>query len=313
MRVVQKQFDFPSTDGESTVKGVCYLPEGMEPVGAVQLSHGMVEHIGRYQNLMIELAGHGYAVYGHDHLGHGATAGEGRLGHFNGEEGARCLVEDVYQVSMLAKEEYPKLPLTLVGHSMGSLVARLYCLTHGDALARAVFVGTPAKNDLAAVGEKLAKKMVRSKSPFYRSPLLERLTLGAMNRGVRRPQTPKDWLSRDAQKVRENIEDPLCNFTFTAAGFAGLYHMTLRANSGEWFAAFPKNLPVYLLAGDADPVGRYGKGVQEIYEKLRDAGVRRVWIKRYPGARHELFQEINRQEVLLDLLEILSGMKEQEA
>lgn len=313
MRVMREYFDFPSSNGEDTVKGVRYLPEGMEPVGIVQFSHGMVEHIGRYENVMIFLAQHGFAAYGHDHLGHGATAPNAdRLGYFAGEDGGSCLVEDVRQVTELAKKEFPGLPVTLVGHSMGSLVARLYCLKYGDGLARAVFVGTPAKNGLAGAGVKMAKAIEGKKDPFYRSALLEKLTLGAMNRGVRKPKTPKDWLSRDAKKVAENLADPLCNFVFTASAFSDLYQMTIQANSDGWFAAFPKDLPVYLLAGDADPVGRYGKGVQEIYQKLLDAGVKSVWIKRYPGARHELFQEINRQEVLLDLLEILSGMKQRE-
>ena len=313
MRVIRAFFHFPSSNGEDTVKGVRYLPDGMEPVGIVQFSHGMVEHIGRYENVMISLAQHGFAVYGHDHLGHGATASKPeRRGYFAPEDGVGCLIEDVYQVTRRAQQECPGLPLTLVGHSMGSLVARLYCLKYAGSLARAVFVGTPAKNDLAGAGLKMANRIEKKKSPFYRSQLLDKLTLGSMNRGVKKPKTPKDWLSRDSKKVEENLADPLCNFIFTASAFADLYRMTIQANSENWFASFPKGLPVYLLAGDADPVGRYGKGVQEIYQNLRDAGVKNVWIKRYPEARHELFQEINRQEVLLDLLEILSGMKEQE-
>ena len=313
MRVMRDFFQIPSINGEDIVKGVRYLPDGMEPVGIVQFSHGMVEHIGRYENVMIFLAQHGFAVYGHDHLGHGATASKAeRLGYFAAENGAQCLIEDVYQVTQRAQKDFPNLPVTLVGHSMGSLVARLYCQKHADSLKRAVFVGTPAKNDLAGLGLKIAKTMKEKKGSFYRSSLLDKLTLGSMNRGIKKPRTPKDWLSRDIKKVEENLADPFCNFIFTTSAFADLYDMTIQANSKSWFESFPKALPVYLLAGDADPVGRYGKGVQEIYQNLKEAGVKKVWIKRYPDARHELFQEINRQEVLLDLLEILSGMKEQE-
>lgn len=250
MRVMRDFFQIPSINGEDIVKGVRYLPDGMEPVGIVQFSHGMVEHIGRYENVMIFLAQHGFAVYGHDHLGHGATASKAeRLGYFAAENGAQCLIEDVYQVTQRAQKDFPNLPVTLVGHSMGSLVARLYCQKHADSLKRAVFVGTPAKNDLAGLGLKIAKTMKEKKGSFYRSSLLDKLTLGSMNRGIKKPRTPKDWLSRDIKKVEENLADPFCNFIFTTSAFADLYDMTIQANSKSWFESFPKALPFICLRG----------------------------------------------------------------
>ncbi len=312
MQIEREPFSFGSANGEDTVKGVCYIPNGVEPVGVVQFSHGMVEHIGRYEEVMTALAQQGFAVYGHDHLGHGSTASNPeRLGYFAPQDGARCLIADLYHITEMAKERFPGLPVTLVGHSMGSLVARLYCLDHGGELARAVFVGTPAKNRMAGAGLAVAKGISRWKSPQARSPFLDRLTMGMMNRSVRSPRTAKDWLSRDEARVDQNIADPFCNFVFTASAFAELYDMTRKANSAAWFESFPKQLPVYLLTGEADPVGGSGKGVQHICDRLRRAGVQ-VWIKRYPGARHELFHETNRQEVIGDLLAILSGGMERE-
>lgn len=303
MRTSIRTISFKSANGSDTVSAVLYYPEA-EPVHAVALvCHGMCDHIDRYRSFMLYLAHHGFAVFGHDHLGHGRTApGPERLGYFAPENGHQHLVRDVRQLCGIAAGMFPDVPRFLIGHSMGSLIARLYCLKYADSISGAVFIGTPGPNPFTGAAIALAQQAIRRKGPFSRPELLDRLTMGGFNRTFVPARTEKDWLTRDEEEVDRALADPYCGFVFTASAFHDLFCMMEIANSRRWAKEYPVSLPTLLLSGDSDPVTDFGRGALKVYERLLGAGVKDLDFQLYQGARHELLNELNRQEVYEDLL-----------
>lgn len=291
-----REHRYPSANGRDTVYAKLYLPQG-QPRGLVQISHGMAEHIGRYDEFMRYLCVQGYVVVGNDHIGHGHTAANSSwLGHLAHQKGFDCLVTDLHQLSQYVRGLYPGLPQVLLGHSMGSFAARLYASRYGKELAGLVLSGTGGGNHLLPWAV-LIKRMAGSRGGNKPSRLLDKLAFGGFNRGIRKPKTPYDWLSRDAAAVASYITDPYCGFVFSASAFGDLFTGIYWANHRAWYLAVPKALPILLLSGDQDPVGDYGKGVRKVYEGLRRAGVQDVRLKLYPAGRHEMLNELNRQQV----------------
>ncbi len=301
-----RSITFCSSNGEDTVSAAAVYADTHPPRGVVLISHGMIEHIGRYHDFMMFLAQNGYAAFGHDHLGHGKTARDREhLGYFAHEGGYKHLIRDVRQLGHIAQSMFPEKPQFLIGHSMGSLVARLYCLKFSESIAGAAFLGTPGPNILTPAALMLAGRFVRRGGEMSRPATLQRLTIDDFNRKFIPARTPKDWLSRDEEAVDKNLADEWCNFTFTASAFQDLYSMMELANASSWAKSYPKTLPTLLLSGDCDPVGDFGRGVLKVYNRLLSAGVTDLTFELYPGARHELLQETNREEVYQDILEWL--------
>ncbi len=294
-----EHISFPSTDAVSTISGVIYIPAGT-PKGILQISHGMCEYIGRYDDFMGFMANQGFVVAGHDHLGHGDSSKETSYGYFGKEDGYRNLVVDLHRMTVLLKQKYPSLPCFLLGHSMGSFIARLYLSEYADELAGAIICGTGGPNPMSKSGMKLANLVCRHKGDGYRSTSLDRMAFGSYNKKCKPQRTSKDWLTRDDAIVDKYLRDPKCMFLFTAAGFRDLMTLATLANRPEWFRKLDHNLPILLIAGDMDPVGNYGKGVQEVYSRLMHSGSKDVEMILYPGARHEILNETNRNQVYSD-------------
>lgn len=301
-----KSLSFKSANDTDTISAVVYYPEG-EPVRAVlQICHGMYEHIGRYHEFMLHLASCGFAVFGHDHLGHGKSVCDpSRRGYFAPKNGYQCLLRDAHHLTQIAAKMFPERRIFLLGHSMGSLVARLYCMKYPEELAGALFLGTPGPNALTGAGAALAQHYIKKEGPFFRPPLLEKLTIDNFNRRFAPTRTHRDWISRDESFVDRAIADPLSSFVFTASAFADLYAMMELANSSKWAREYPKELPTLILSGDCDAVGNFGRGVLSVYNRLLSCGVLDLTFELYAGARHELLNEENRQEVIADILDWL--------
>lgn len=287
---------FLSSDGIHTLSYTVYAPQGT-PKAVLQISHGMCEYIGRYEEMALALNEEGILVCGHNHLGHGEAE---TLGYFAQKDGYRLLVQDVHGFRQLMQAQYPGVPYVLLGHSMGSFVARLYLTRYGEGLAGGIIMGTGARIPGAGAGRALARLLCALQGEKHRSALLQTLVFGAYNRRIAHPKTPFDWLSRDEDVVDRYMHDPQTQFVFTNSAFVDLITLQMRANREEWYAAVPKDLPLCLMSGDADPLGGYGKGIRQICDKLRRAGAQ-VEMKLYPGGRHEIVNELNRREVYADI------------
>ena len=294
-------FTLPSTASGRTLHAFYCEPDG--PVRAVvQLSHGMVEFIDRYKPLAESLAAQGIAVTGNDHLGHGGSIRtKADYGYFAQPDGNRAVLDDLHRMTRLAKQRWPGVPYFLLGHSMGSFYARQYLCEWGGELDGAIIMGTGFQPKALV---RLAKGICRVQAALFgwqhRSKLVERLSFAGYNNGLE-GRTTHDWLNRDAAEVDKYLADERCTFTFTVNAYYSMFSGILRLHDPAFVAQMPKDLPLLFLAGDADPVGERGKGVERAVQSLRDAGVQNMEVKFYPGARHELLVETNRREVFADI------------
>ncbi len=276
-----------------------------EPKAIVQIIHGMAEHIERYDRFAGFLNKQSILVVGADMASHGKSINKagGIRGYFGPENGWDALVEDIHAVHGAIKRSYCDLPYILFGHSMGSFLARSYAARHGAGVDGFVFCGTAGKNPALPIARLLARQEMHSKGPETPSALLNKLSFGAYNKAFRPNRTASDWLSRDEKEVNKYISDPACGFVFTAAGFRDLFDGLDEISGMKWAAKVPRR-PILLIAGGADPVGSNGKGVKQVAQWLEKTG-HRVACKLYPEARHELLNEINREEVQADVLSFI--------
>lgn len=302
--MVKEEFYFDSRDGKSRIHAVRYRPEDAGQIRCVlQVVHGMAEYAERYEEFAAYLVERGFVVTGDDHLGHGKSVGQGgKQGYFCEQDPATVLVRDVHRLKKLTEELYPGVPYVLMGHSMGSFITRNYLCRYGTGISGAVIMGTgmqpKAVLDMARLVAGIQKLFCGS---GHVSRLLDRLAFGGYGRGITDRRTAFDWLSRDRERVDRYIADPMCGFTFTVNGFGALFELVLRLYSPENLAAVPRELPVFMVSGDADPVGDYGKGVRRAYDSLVAAGLTDIRLKLYPGGRHELLNETNRSQVMQDI------------
>ncbi len=304
--IIFEEFSFLSADGHTTVHAYIWRPTSIQPRAVIQLSHGMCEYIERYDEWARRFAEAGFIFCGNDHLGHGHTAPDDEELGYMDENGALLLVEDLHTMSMHMKARHKDLPLILYGHSMGSFAARYYLSLYGNELDAALISGTGGPEQPTALGLKVVSAIRRVKGPHHRSKLITALAFGAYNKKFKDENDPHAWLTRDTETRNRYANDPFCRFVFTAMGYRTLFTLLRTVSSKKWAGTVPKNLPILLFAGDMDPVGNYGKGVRAVAERLEKEGCD-VTLKLYEGGRHEMHNEINRDEVFADLLAFLDS------
>ena len=303
MSYTVKSVSFQSSNGETEVRGLIYLPEG-QPKGIIAISHGMIDYVGRYFRLAEFFTENGYIVAGNDHLGHGETASCSGTpyGFFASKNGYSLVIDDLKRMNDLLRAEYPGLPIYLLGHSMGSFMARLYAERYPESIDKLIIHGTGGKNPLLPFGKAIIGLTRLFKGDLHRSHLVTSIAFGSYNNRFTPEEGMWAWLTRDIPTVSGRMEDPHTSFVFTAAGYADLFKVIGLSNGKAHFAAFPKDLPTLVVSGEDDPVGDYGKGVRFVYNSLKKAGAGDLSLKLYCGARHELFNETNRAEVFADML-----------
>ena len=272
------------------------------PKAVIQLVHGMAEHMARYDRLALALNAAGYAVVGHDHLGHGPIAEKGDLGYFGPKDGWDHLIQDMHRVTEYAKQRFPGVGLVLLGHSMGSFCAREYLIRYGNELSACVISGTGWHPAALATAARGMAAMCGALSWTKPANLVNNMGFGSYNKAFAPARTPFDWLSRDEKEVDKYVADPLCGFVFTARGFYDMFGGLKALSHLDRLQKMPKSLPVYFLSGAMDPVGANGAGVKTVAQQFRDAGMSDVTVKLYENGRHEMFNEINRDEVTADLI-----------
>lgn len=304
---MRNEFYIPSSDGISRLHCVLWKPE-REPVAVLQITHGMMEHILRYDEFATFLMNQRIAVIGHDHLGHGKSCGEDGLGYFAEKGGSRYLIKDIHRVGKVIRKHYPDLPLFLMGHSMGSFFLRRYLTICGKEVQGAIIMGTGNQPlPLVAAGRVMTGLISRLGGPTYRSHLMHHMVLGRYSRPFRPNRTTNDWLSEVDEKVDEFLNDPYCNFYFTCAAYRDFFNILLDLKFKRQFKHIPKQLPILVTSGAKDPVGDFGKGVLGVYFQLIRLGIEDVQLKLYPNARHELVNASNRQEIYHDLMNWMIG------
>jgi alpha-beta hydrolase superfamily lysophospholipase len=306
--VQRTSFTLTAADGVALfVQG--WRPEAT-PRGVVQIAHGLAEHGGRYARLAAALTEAGCAVYAGDHRGHGRTARTPEdLGFLAAGDGWSKCLDDLWQLNRRLAADHPGAPIILLGHSMGSFMAQHLISAHGDALAGVVLSGSGGKPSALAAAGRLVGRLERLRlGRRGRSALMHGLSFGAFNKPFEPSRTPFDWLSRDAAEVDKYIADPLCGFPASVQLWIDLLDALGDVTSGRRQARIPKRLPVYVIAGSRDPVGGNTKSVAQLLSAYRQVGLERVAHRFYIDARHELFNETNRDEVTRDLIVWLDGI-----
>ena len=306
--MVRNEFTFPSADGRTAIHAVEWLPEG-EVRAVLQISHGVAEDILRYEPFAAYLTAHGFAVVGHDHLGHGQSAAEGAPRLYFGPKGSwNWVVDDLYARRQLAGKRFPGVPYFLLGHSMGSFLARTYLIRYPGTVDGAILMGTGqmapaviAGGKAAAAGEALRLGAERS------SPVVQKLAFDAYNKRFAPNRTGFDWLSVSTDNVDGYIADPLCGGEPTIGLFREMLEGLRFIERPENLRKMNLNTPILFISGEMDPVGDCGKGVKRAYESFRKAGVRSVSMKLYPALRHEILNEDCRETVYADLLRWLES------
>lgn len=306
--IVRKEFSFPAAGDGHDMYGCLWLDDGYQQYKAVlQIAHGMEEHMLRYQEFAVFLAQQGFLVCGNDHTGHGRSIEHWEDRGFFGEEtdSWKYLVDDMHQVKEIIQRHYPSLPYFLLGHSMGSFLAREFTAEYPTELKGVIYMGTSGGHPLLDAGIFLCDEGVRLKGAKARGYAVNRLAFGAFNLKFLPKRTDYDWLSSDKEAVKNFMEDEQCGFVFTYAGYRELFRMLKQVSGPLWAKKIPKDLPILILSGKNDPVGDYGRGIEKVVAWLRDSGCTMVTAKLYEGGRHELLNEVFRNQVYRYLLKWL--------
>lgn len=294
---------FTSSTGLNTIHARKCTPD-TEPRGIVQIAHGIVETIERYEEFMLFLAGQGFVVVGNDHLGHGKSISKPEeKGFFAIKNGWNYVVEDMVRLHDKTVKEYPGLPYIMFGHSMGSFLTRTYMIDYPEKYDYAILSGTGHQGAaLVNVGYAAASLICKLKGVKSDGKMLNDVAFGSYLDKIENPRTAYDWLSKDEAMVDKYIADPDCGFICTASVYrdmmGGIKYITTLKN----IAKMDMTKPVYFMSGDADPVGEYGAGVERAYKAFCKAGMQDVMIRLYPGGRHEMLNEVNRVDVYNDIV-----------
>lgn len=269
------------------------------PRFCLQITHGMAEHKRRYIPFMEYIASIGGACIISDMRGHGETSAPADYGYF-GENGVEATLSDLHQIGSVLREKYPGLPMLLLGHSMGSLVARSYAAEHDEMLAALILSGEASNNPAVGAGLFLTRLMALFRGGRHLSPLIEGMSTGAYDKAF--PAGEKfQWLSVNEENRRKYMEDPGCGFPFTLNGYETLFSFMKRTYSPKYYNVRNKNLPILFLSGEEDPVMGGKKAFDDAVRFMRDMGYRDVRSKLYPGMRHEILMENDRETVCTDI------------
>ncbi|HBF7115344.1 TPA: alpha/beta hydrolase, partial [Clostridioides difficile] len=269
----------------------------------IQIAHGMAETAQRYETFAKVLTENGYIVYINDHRGHGKTAKIiENVGHLAEKEGFRCLVEDMYTLTNIIKKENEDLPIYLFGHSMGSFASQRYIMDYGNNLSGLILCGSNGKQGIILnFAHMIINREIKKYGRRSRSNKINDLIFGGEI--IRRNEKTKfDWLSRDKEQVEKYINDPFCGVVCSCGFFYDLVQGLKEIEDKENLKKVPLDIPIYIISGDKDPIGKNGKGVLRLRDRYIKLGVKDVTCKLYKDGRHELLNEINKEEVFEDII-----------
>lgn len=301
--VKRREFRILSSDGIHRLHGVQWIPEG-HVCAAMVLVHGMEEHIGRYEEFGRYLAQNGIGTIGYDQLGHGKTVKNAdELGYFAPEQGSRLLLQDIRRMTFAAKKFWPDAPVYLLGHSMGSFLARRWITLFGDEISGVVLSGTGMITRFeSGFACDIARLIRLLRGPKYRSRILEAMAIGQYRRQFGTHRHPGSWLSSNEASVAAYKADPLCGFPFTNNAYCDFFHILSDLAWERDFDKIPQDLPILLISGMDDPLGGFQKRVLAVYNRFTAMNMEDVDIYLYPHDRHEILQENDRDTVFRDVV-----------
>ena len=299
----RRDFTFDSSDGRTRIHAVEWKPVQGEIKGVLQIFHGMLEFIERYEDFAEFLTEKGFVVTGNDHLGHGASVvTKEDYGYFEENNGNQALLEDVHHLKKLTEETYPDVPYYILGHSMGSFLLRQYLCIHGEELDGAIIMGTGDQPEpLLKLGKGLCRLIGKVHGWHYRSRLIDKMAFGGYNKHFKPARTRADWLTKDGTIVDRYLLDERCTFLFTVNGYYNLFTSIEEASRESNLEKMPKDLPVLFTSGKEDPVGSFGKGVEKVRKRFEAVGMTDVTWMIYENDRHEILNETDRDTVYTDL------------
>ena len=278
-------------------------PAAEETAGVIQILHGLAEHSARYDRFARAANERGYAVVAHDHRGHGPQFAPDALGHFADRDGWARVVDDVDAVTRSIRETIGDKPIVLLGHSMGSYIAQSYVMRYPARIQRLILSGSTWPNRFEVrVARLIAALIAAVRGPGSPGALMDRLSFGKFNDRFQPNRTAFDWLSRDAAEVDRYIDDPLCGHLSSNRLWVDLLGGLLEISRPASIAGIADDLPVLITGGAVDPVGGAG-ALSRLADAYRKAGKTKVTLKLYPDGRHEMLNEINRDEVTRDILD----------
>lgn len=286
-----------STDSKNNLNVIIWETE-KEPIGVLQIVHGMAEYIDRYDNFAKYMTEQGFNVIGHDHLGHGHSVSDERdYGFFAEENGDKIIIEDMHSVTQYAREKWEELPNFILGHSMGSFCLRQYLTKYSNDVFGAIIMGTGWIPSAAALlGKTIATNTCKSKGSHTVNPLLIKLTLEPYNKPFAPARTNCDWLSRDEKQVDLYVNDKLCGFDFTAGAYKDFFTVLEKIAKNRQLIGMRKSLPILITSGSVDPVGGK-KACEKLNAQYKRCGIDDVTLKLWENDRHEILNELDKSDV----------------
>lgn len=286
-----------SKDSKNNLNVIIWETE-KEPIGVLQIVHGMAEYIDRYDNFAKYMTEHGFNVIGHDHLGHGHSVSDERdYGFFAEENGDKIIIEDMHSVTQYAREKWEELPNFILGHSMGSFCLRQYLTKYSNDVFGAIIMGTGWIPSAAALlGKTIATNTCKSKGSHTVNPLLIKLTLEPYNKPFAPARTNCDWLSRDEKQVDLYVNDKLCGFDFTAGAYKDFFTILEKIAKNRQLIGMRKSLPILITSGSVDPVGGK-KACEKLNAQYKRCGIDDVTLKLWENDRHEILNELDKSDV----------------
>ncbi|MBO4458746.1 MAG: alpha/beta fold hydrolase [Butyrivibrio sp.] len=312
--VRKEELTFKSRDRHTMLNAVRWIPEG-QPIAILQIIHGMQEYTDRYDEYARFMAENGIVVIGNDNLGHGKSVvpPQGTYGYFCKNDPATVLVRDAHRLKKMTQEEFPGVPVFILGHSFGSFIAREYITRYGTGIKGAIIQGTAytTKGTLGALSFWIGLLQLIF-GEKHRSNMINNMAFKGNLRKIENPKTRYDWLSHNEESIKKYMEDPACNYVFTLNGFKTMAELLKRIQDEDRMEDIPKGLPILLTGGSEDPVCGYGEALKRLYDIYRlELKMKNVDLKIYDGFRHELQQEIGREQVFEDQLawikKVISG------
>ena len=277
-----------------------------DTIGVIHINHGMAEHSQRYESIAEKLTQQGYAVVAHDHRGHGHSIPQGGLvGHYGDVNGWSLVISDVKAVNDYIQQTFPNLPIAILGHSMGSFITQYFCIEHSHCVDAVILSGSGYTSAVALRAPKMLIRLEKFRTgPKARSKLIDRQTFQSFNKQLGKTRTQADWLSRDTHQVDKYLSDPLCGFLCTNQLWEDFIGGLEAISKEKNLRAINNTIPFFLISGERDPLSFNSRkhGIERLAEHMRSSGLNDVTFKLYEGGRHEIFNELNRDEVVDELL-----------